>query len=159
MKPPIKSKKHYVQFGIDQILTGVSQSISLVDANDGASADEVEQGSIIKAVYIELWLQNQSNLGEQITCVTKGVAGDSGPTFAEMATLFTYNNKKNVLFTSQGLTSNDGISGPQFILRQWIKIPKSKQRFGLTDRLTLNIANVSSNSLNRCGLAIYKEYT
>ncbi len=159
MKAPIKSKKHYRQYPIDQVLTGVSETILLIDANNGVSSDEVEEGSIIKAVFVECWLQNQGNLGESIVTITKGVAGDSGPTFAEMGNLFAYNNKKNILFTHQGLTSNDGVSGPVRILNGWIKIPKSKQRFGLGDRLSLNIANVSSNSLNRCGFAIYKEYT
>ncbi len=161
MKAPIHSRKHYVQFGISQILTGIREVIPLVKAQENTtvnSAEEVTEGAVVKVVYVELWLQNQGNLGEQITTVSKDPSGSTGPSFAEHANLFAYDNKKNVLLTSQGLTANDAISGPQAIIRQWIKIPKSKQRFGLGDRLDLNISNVSSQDLNRCGLAIYKEY-
>ncbi len=161
MRPLVHSVKHYVQFPIDQITTGSRQSITLINAVESTVANtstEVPEGSTIKAVYVELWLENQGNLGESIVCVTKDTNGLFGPTFVEMGNLFAYTNKKNVLFTHQGLTSNDGVSQPTNIIRGWIKIPKGKQRFGLGDTLSLNISNVSASDLNRCGFAIYKEY-
>ncbi len=162
MKAPIHSVKHLVQFPIDGIPTGTRQAITLltsVESTVANLANEVPEGSVIKAIYIELWLQNTSNLGESIVTLCKDIRLGIGPTFAEMASLFTYTNKKNVLFTHQGLTSNDGVSGPVRILQQWIKIPKGKQRMGLGDQLILSISNTSANDLNRCGIAIYKEYT
>ncbi len=162
MKAPIHSTKHYLQFPIDQISTGTVQSVTLIQAVESTVANlaqEVEEGSVIKAIYIELWLQNQGNLGESIVTVSKNPINNSGPTFANMANLFAYTNKKNILFTHQGLTSNDGVSGPVWILRQWLKIPKSKQRFGLGDTMTLNISNTSAGDLNRCGFSLYKEYS
>ncbi len=162
MKAPIHSQKHYVQFGINQVLTGVRESIRLVTAVESTVANQVQEvaeGSLVKAVYIELWLQNQGNLGESIVTLTKDPLSNSGPTFAEHAALGTFLNKKNILFTHQGLTSNDGISGPVRIMGNWFKIPKSKQRFGLGDALNIVISNTSSNSLNRCGFATYKEYS
>jgi len=161
LRPPIMSVKHIVQFPIDQVLTGTRQEVELILAVNNTAANgakEVIEGAIVKAVFIELWLENQGNLGESIVTVTKDTNAAKGPTFTEMAGLFSYTNKKNVFFTHQGLTSNDGVAQPTNIMRGWIKIPKSKQRFGLGDTLTLSIANVSSNSLNRCGFAIYKEY-
>ncbi len=161
MKAPIHSQKHYVQFPFDQITTGTRQNINLITAVQSTVANlanEVAEGSIIKAIYIELWLQNSANDGESIVTLTKDPQNATGPTFAQMAALFTYTNKKNVLFSHQGLTSNDGVGNPVFVLRQWLKIPKSKQRFGLADQLNLNISNTSANNLNRCGLALYKEY-
>ncbi len=162
MRPIIHSTKHYLQYPLDPITTGTIKAIVLVEAVQSTLANlshEVEEGASVKAVYVELWLQNQGNLGEFIVNVTKTTESQPGPTFAEAATLFSYVNKKNIFFTSQGLTSNDAISGPQTPIRAWVKIPKSKQRFGLGDRLMLTIANVSSNSLNSCGMATYKEYT
>ena len=122
-------------------------------------ANEVAEGSSIKAIYIELWLQNQGTLGEAIVTVSKDPQNATGPSFVQQAALNSFPNKKNVLFTHQGLTSNDGVSGPVVILRNWVKIPKSKQRFGLGDGINLAISNVSANDLNRCGFAIFKEYT
>ncbi len=162
VRPMVHSSKHYVQFGIDQISTGTLQSVNLVQAVEGsvaAAAFHVAEGSTVKAVYIELWLQNQGNLGESIVTVTKDPQDLAGPSFTQHASLNAYANKKNVLFTHQGLTSNDGVSGPVVVLRNWIKIPKSKQRFGLGDKINLCISNVSSGDLNRCGFAIFKEYS
>ncbi len=158
----VHSTKHYVQFGITQIGTGLRETINIaagVEVIDKDQPHECEQGSSIKAVYFELWLQNEGNLGEFIMCITKNQEFLTGPTFLEMAALGTYTNKKNVLYTTQGLTSNDGVSGPVNVIRGWVKIPKSKQRFGLGDLLTLSISNVSANDLVRCGFTTYKEYT
>ncbi len=162
MKPIIHSVKHYVQFPIDQITTGLLQSIQLISSVESTianSAFEIEEGTLVKAVFVELWLHNTSNLGEEIVTITKDTNFGTGPTFAEHATLFTYSNKKNILFTHQGLSSNDGVGNPVRVPVGWVKIPKSKQRFGLGDTLQLNISNVSANDLNRCGFATYKEYS
>ncbi len=161
MKPVIHSVKHIVQFPLDQIATGTSQTIVLCTGTESTVANlanEVPEGSEIRAIFVELWLQNSANDGEQIVTLEK-VPNQVGPSFAQMAALFTYPNKKNILFTHQGLSSNDGVGNPQRILHDWIKIPKGKQRFGLGDQIMLNIANVSSNNLNRCGMSIYKELT
>jgi len=161
VKPVVHSVKHYVQLPINQILTGTREANTIafgVLSNVANLSTEVIEGSIIKAVYFEMWLQNEGTLGEFIATISKNTDLGSGPTFVEHATLWTYTVKKNILWTSQGLTSNDGVSGPVNIIRGWIKIPKSKQRFGLGDVLNFNISNVSSNDLVRCGIAIFKEY-
>ncbi len=162
MKAPIHSTKHYVQFGISQITTATRENIVLVSAQESTlanTANEVAEGTLVKAVFVELWLQNQGNLGESIVTLSKEQQGSPGPTFTEQANLFAYVNKKNILFTHQGLTSNDGVSGPTKVMGGWVKIPKGKQRMGLGDRLNLNISNVSSGDLNRCGFSTYKEYS
>ncbi len=160
MKPVIHSVKHIVQTPISQIATGARENILIfaaVESTVANAATEVEEGSIVKAVYVEMWLQNQSNLGHAILILEKVEGGEVGATFAEMGSLFTYTNKKNILFTHEGLTSNDGIGNPLPVVRQWFKIPKGKQRFGLGDRMTLTISNPSSNNLDRCGVCIFKE--
>ncbi len=84
----------------------------------------------------------------------------AAPTAGQIAALHDYANKKNILFTAQGLvTPTDGGQVP--VLRGWYKIPKGKQRFGLGDRLFLTIRNnnAAAIDINFCGLAIYKEYT
>jgi len=161
VRPMVHSTKHYVQFPINQIATGVREINTCVFAVNQSLANlstEINEGSSIKAIYFEFWLQNEGTLGEFIATISKNPQGSGGPSFVEHATLFTYDNKKNIFWTSQGLTSNDGVSGPVNIIRGWVKIPKPKQRFGLGDSLTVNISNVSSNDLVRCGIVIYKEY-
>ncbi len=161
VRPMVHSIKHYVQFPFNDILTGTRETHAIVTSVDRDSANlasEVVEGSSVKAVYFEMWLQNAASDGTFIATITKDLESAAGPTFSEMASLHTYTNKKNILWSSEGLTPNDGVSGPVNIIRSWIKVPKSKQRFGLGDRINLNIANVSANDLHRCGFTIYKEY-
>ncbi len=162
MKPVIHSTKHLVQTPFNQISTGVIENITIIKAVESTianSATEVEEGAIVKAVFVEMWLQNSANDGHSILIIEKVGQSNAGATFAEMGSLFTYINKKNILFTHEGLTSNDGIGNPLPVVRQWFKIPKGKQRFGLGDQLIMTISNPSSNNLNRCGMFIYKELT
>ncbi len=160
MKPVIHSTKHIVQAPISQIATGVVENLLVLTSVVSTTANlatEVAEGSLVKAVFVEMWLQNQSNLGHSIIILEKVSQDQAGATFAEMGALFSYNNKKNILFTHEGLTSNDGVGNPLPVIRQWFKIPKGKQRFGLGDRLVLSISNPSSNNLDRCGMFIFKE--
>ncbi len=160
MKPIVHSTKHIVQTPISQISTGVRENILIAQAVESTTANlatEVEEGTVIKAVYVEMWLQNQGNLGHSIAILEKVENGAVGASFAQMGALFQYGNKKNIFFTHEGLTSNDAIGNPIPVIRQWFKIPKGKQRFGLGDRLALTISNPSSQDLDRCGMFIYKE--
>ncbi len=142
-------------------MTTVERNIELLirGKETPTTVAEVSEGSIIKAVYVELWTLGSSNDGFQIVVLEKSTQDATGPTFVEMAALGDYNNKKNILFTHQGLSANDGIGNPMPVMRGWYKIPKTKQRFGLGDRLNLNISNPSANTLTYCGFATYKEYT
>ncbi len=133
--------------------------IRSVIATDANSVDEVAEGSIVKAVYVELWTLDSGNDGSEVVTLTKMEGNASGPSFTEINGLGSYDNKKNILFVHQGLTSNDGIARPTVVMRGWYKIPKSKQRFGLGDQLTLTIANNGANNLFYCGFFTYKSYT
>ncbi len=162
VRPVIHSTKHYVQFPFSNIGAGVRENallINAVAAPDKNISSEVEEGASIKAVFIEMWMINAGGDGTAIVIVEKTTNNNTGANVTDMASLFGYDNKKNILFTHQGLTSNDGIGNPIPVIRGWIKIPKSKQRFGLGDRLVLTISNVSAQDLDRCGFTTYKEYT
>lgn len=161
MRPVIHSNKHYVQQSFATVSTVSKNEITIATAVNQTNANavnEVVEGSVVKAVFVELWLISSAADGSEIVTITKNTRGGTGPTYAEMVALGTYQNKKDVLFCHQGLASNDGLGNPQCAIRGWIKIPKSKQRFGLGDTLNLNIANPSANDLDYCGFITYKEY-
>ncbi len=144
------------------VTTGTRVLTTLIQAREGTVAsgvDEVIEGAIVKAIYIELWLIGSVADQHSIVTLTKEVGANVGPTFTEMVGLGIYTNKKNILFTHQGLAGNDGISIPLNIMRGWYKIPKSKQRFGLGDSLRLAIASQGDATIFFCGFATYKEYT
>ncbi len=164
MKPIIHSKKHIFQISQSTVgQTAVFNNL-IVDAIEGQSdtPSEVEEGATVKACYVEFWVSQDSAsvVGSYTIILVKNPGGNANPTTANLAALHDYDNKKNILFTVQGLlTPNDGGQVP--VLRGWYKIPKGKQRFGLGDRLQLSIRNnnVTAININFCGVVIFKEYT
>ncbi len=164
MKPVIKSKKHIVQISQATVAQGASVNTTITQAVEGTSSTptQIEEGAIVKACYVEFWVSNDSAsiVGSYTVALVKDPGGNAGMNSGQMAALHDYDNKKNILFTAQGLVSpNDGGQVP--VLRDWYKIPKGKQRFGLGDvlRITVRNNNATAVDINFCGLAIYKEYT
>ncbi len=160
MKAPIVSSKHYVQQTITQVPTATVTTFELVISTNVPSVDapaDVEEGSVIKAIYLEYWIIGTFSLGSFVFTLEKVVQNGAAPTFSEMSTLFGYDNKKNILFTSQGLIAEDN-QNPTPVVRGWFKIPKGKQRFGFRDKIRVSIASLSSEDLQICGFATYKAY-
>ncbi len=163
MLAPINTQKHFVSLVGSTVAAGAILNTVLIDAVAAPSASfEVNQGSVLKAIFCELWVNGSGATDtHSIFSVTveKLSADVASMTATQSANLGTYPNKKNILYTTQGILAA-GIDGAQSvpILRQWIAIPKGKQRFGLSDRLNINTSNISSNDLIICGIFIYKEY-
>ncbi len=160
MKPIIHSTKHYVQQSRSQVATVSVTTIDIaisVESTVANAVDEVAEGTVVKAVYVEMWILDSSNDGSFVLSFEKLPSGKGNITFAAVNALGVYNNKKNTLYTTQGLSPNNGVGNPVPIIRQWFKIPKGKQRMGLGDRLVLNIANNGLNNLEFCGFFTYKE--
>ncbi len=164
MRPILTSKKHYVQLSRSTAAANGIVVMDIIDATTVADVNqvfEVVEGSVVKAVYIELWALGDGNAGSSIVCLAKQPVNTANFTFAALAAIGSSGNKKNVLFFHQGLAQNDGVGGPTVIMRGWYKIPKSKQRFGLSDRLVLTMASqtAGTDTIDYCGFAIYKEYS
>ncbi len=159
MRPPINSQKHYIQVSLGTVLAGASNAIQIARGVEGPSAnsgDEVREGAIVKAVFVEMWVKAQDTAnGSTLVTLVKS-PNDITPTFGEMINLNDYTNKKNIFYHTQGITNDqDSIATP--FVRQWFKIPKGKQRFGKGDRLFLVIsAQALDNTI--CGFMTYKEY-
>ncbi len=160
VRPTINSKKHIVQTSITSATPGAVTKLVLIDAQQGASPSvptSVEVGSIVKAVYIDLWFIGSSSQPTTMTCtLEKTVAENPDMTFVQSQQLYTYPNKKNIFYSTQGFVG-DANSNPTPFLRTWYKIPKGKQRFGVGDGLRLNITGITETT-EFCGLCIYKEY-
>ncbi len=162
MKPIINSVKHIVQ---RTLTVTQEQAISLVILGQVVDAqpttpEQIVVGAALKAVWCEYWILGESSQPCTATwSVEKIVAGAAAMTQAQAQNLHDYPNKKNIFKMGQGIIG-DSNSNPIPILREWIKIPKGKQRFGLGDSLVLNISCIgeADNGLESCGFALYKEY-
>ncbi len=157
----VHSEKHIVQKSVATVLAGavgtvdIIEGVAVVDKN---AAHEVEEGSTVKAVYIEFWVRSSEvSPGSGQAILYKTSADQGTVTAVELAALNDWNNKKNILYTTQGLY-NDQDADATLIGRQWFKIPKGKQRFGLGDKLKFTLSAAGAIDLLLCGVAIYKEY-
>ncbi len=161
VRPMVHSKKHYVQHSLSTTLAGAVSSDIIVNAVETQTVGPpgfVAEGSTIKAVYVEKWVRtNDTSPGSFVYVIYKNPG--TGTTFsaAQMAALHDAENKKNILYCTQAL-SNDQDADAIALYKGWIKIPKSKQRFGLGDRL---VGTFFAQALdqNICGFETYKEYT
>ncbi len=160
MRPIINSEKHYVQNPLFSVPASALTEVNVVHAVQILAKDasfEVDQGSVIKAVYLEYWILNRGTLDDFIvTTVVKIPGAGLAMTFAESQNLNTYDNKKNILHTFEGIKPNSD-QNPIPVIKQWLKIPRSKQRFGLNDKLVINFATGGS-IVDVCGFSTYKEY-
>lgn len=162
MMPPINSVKHFIPQTNTDIASATVLNVLVADAvpaPPSAAVVEVVEGAVIKAIRSEMWIwaRNSTSIASQTVIIVEKVpAGQVPATFAQMLALQSYPNKKNVFFTFQGIAPAQG-GNPIAPIRDWVKIPKGKQRFGLGDRYFMNIAAVNE-LVAVCGMHIYKEY-
>ncbi len=160
MRAPIQSIKKYIQVSLATVLAGARLNTLLVNAVDvvGTTNSDVITGSIVKAVFVEMWVRAGDTAPGSTLVTLMKVPGDGTlPSFTDVTNLTDYSNKKNVLYHTQGLTNDQDADAIPFV-RQWFKIPKGKQRFGLGDRLVLVVAAQALDNIV-CGFATYKSYT
>ncbi len=160
VRPTVNSTKHYNQFSPTNIGAGAISNLSIIDAValvDVNDADEVREGAIVKAVYIELWATSNDTSQGSFQCILEKIpAGATPPTFTTANSLTAYDNKKNIFYVTRGLTSVK-LGTPIPLMRGWYKIPKGKQRFGLGDTLRLDFSAIAG-TITFCGFFLFKEY-
>ncbi len=160
MRPRVKTKKHFFQVTLSTASTGttnVETFLSTVETTLANAAVEAAEGSIVTAFYAEIWAIGGSADQFFTSVIAKLPGGVGNITNADLSDLYSYDNKKNILYTTQGLASNDGTSIPLPLVKQWFKVPKSKQRFGLGDKLQFAIASRGSDKITYCGFFMWKE--
>jgi len=162
MRAVIHSEKHYFQMSIFNVAgTSITSKVPLKAVAIDAKNDvfEVTEGAVVKAIYLELWVRSEDTTATSSIITLEKAPGiaTANMSAAQSAALGDYPNKKNIFYTTMGLI-NDQDADAIPVFRGWIKIPKSKQRFGLGDAIRLNIHANTTVGLNVCGFFTYKEY-
>ncbi len=162
MKPVINSQKHIVQTSLTTIQEQTVFSPLIVTGIEAQPSDatHVDVGAVVKAVYLEYWLIGESAQNCTATWTfEKYPSGVATVTQAQMQDLQDYPNKNNILKMGQGLIGENN-SNPIPIIREWVKIPKGKQRIALGDKIKFNVSCIgqADNGLDLCGFALYKSY-
>lgn len=160
MKNPIQSVKHIINVTPSTVGLATLAQLQLALGTlvgDVDASSEVPVGAKIAAVYLELWVTSDDAAQGSVTVNLEKTSNQmTAMTYANSIALDSYLNKKNVFYVTQGLTPPNVQSGIPFV-RQWVKIPKGKQRFGLGDKLALNVSGISNGAVY-CGVIIYKYY-
>ncbi len=160
MRPIVNTEKRIQQYSLSTVSTGTTVNRTIASAvalNDVNTATEVPPGTRISAVYVEIWVQSEGAQPTFGNLIVEKLPSDL-PAIdnASALAMNDYANKKNIFYTTQGLIG-DANSNPIPVIRQWIKIPKSKQRMGLGDKLSLSITCIDVvTDIEFCGLAIFK---
>ncbi len=161
MKAPINSEKHIVQLTFQSTTEGNAGGATIISAvanPTGTNPTEVPVGSIIKAVYVEAWLVgNLQTASTGVIIVEKTQNDSSGADATQLSNLHNYENKRNIFHTQMGLIGAAD-TNPVPMIRQWIKIPKGKQRFALGDQMYILYKPITEGC-EFCGLVIFKAYT
>ncbi len=164
MRPVIQSRKHYVQLSQSQIAQSILLETTISESIEGvhSTPTTIAEGAIVKAVWVEVWLSQDSAtvIGSFTAGFYKAPGGENKVSAGDSQALHDYNNKKNLFYVTQGLAPQND-SGLMLLFKGWIKVPKSKQRQGLGDKLIFFVRNnnVTAIDIEVCGLFIYKEYT
>lgn len=159
---PYQTTKHFVARANTSIASGAGLVNEVVVAvargTVRTTTAMIDEGNTVKAVHCEYWLNNQAAGDGQFTLtIEKLPSGATPPDTTDMANLQAYENKKNILFTTQGVIA--GTSAQSIpVIRDWVMIPKGKQRFGLDDKFIVTLF-ASGQALQLCGMGIYKEVT
>ncbi len=160
MRAPIVAQKHYIQVSLATVLAGANLATTIVEGVEAGTENaphEVTEGQVVKAVFVEMWVRaGDTAPGTSLLTLVKAPDAQ-GFSFADQIALHDYRNKKNIFYHTQGLTNDQDADAIPFI-RQWFKIPKGKQRFGLGDRLILGIAAQAIDNIV-CGFMTYKSYS
>ncbi len=161
MRPIVNTEKRIFQITLGTAAVGGAAlriPIKCVQDPVASAPDEIPPGAVVKAAYVELWLLgDQQTVSTSSTIVYRTMGNSTAPTAAEMQDLNSWPGKKNILEMHQGLIGAAD-TNPVPFYRNWIKIPKGKQRFGIGDTLSISIKAIS-NDTEFCGVVIFKVQT
>ena len=163
MKPIIKSVKHIAQTSLtlvpEQTILNI-QIAEVVEDEPGVTPNAIVVGSAVKALYLEYWLIGEGSQPTTATWSIEKVQNKALPmTHGFSQSMHIYPNKRNVFKIGQGVIG-DSNTNPIPIIREWVKIPKGKQRMAQGDSLFFNVSCVgqANNGVEVCGTSLYKEY-
>ncbi len=158
MRSMIKSRKRIVQLTTTTASFGTTNNETItfaVQEPDNTNPKECNVGVVIQAIYVEIWAMcAAAQPGAANLTLEKRVSGLPNMSHTSALALDGYGNKNNIFKIHQGLIP-DANSNPIPVLREWIMIPKGKQRMSLNDAWVLNVAAIIDD-VEYCGFFQFK---
>ncbi len=142
---------------------GAKTAILIAEAQDSATlavTQDVERGSVIKAIWVEFWATASEVIADAITSgVDMYLFKNPGSNLTSPipGTIGSSNEKKFIFKTWKGIIASRAQGYPPYSWKGWVKIPKRYQRMGANDLWQIIFQSTGSNVLV-CSNFIYKWY-
>ncbi len=157
---PVNSNKNIVT-AFTASTAGTKTTIVVANAVDSAAlatTNQVERGSAIKAIWLELWIWATEEIAVGVTTgIDAYIIKNPGTNFTNPipGTVGSSNEKKFVFKSWKGLIGPKTQGFPAYFWKGWIKVPKGMQRQGANDRFDFVFQSTGTNVLV-CHNFIYK---
>ncbi len=156
---PVQSLKHIVdiQGGLGVGVTDATSLIKSVDAPVLANANEVQTGSTISSIFLNVQVSATSTaaLANVYMAVWKEPGGNLS--LINPANVGTSDDKRFVIHQEMTMTEKNSTAIPRTLFKGVIKIPRGYKRFGYNDILQLTLRSPGV-TMDFCIQCIYKEF-
>ncbi len=156
---PIKTDKHEVVWTTlsQDLAPAVATRLAIgVPSADKDAADEVEVGSHIKFIYLEFMLNAEVITNSKVVDWIVIMRPQNVTSAAQTPTLFYQNGRNLILKRGREMLPKSNTTTYKRIVG--VRIPRKYQRIGEGDTINISFGSSSSEAINLCGFAIYKEF-
>ncbi len=157
MGSPVKTDKHEVTWSNLSQDASTAQAVVLTDTVAVANKDgnvEVAVGSHVRWIYFEMHFAPESTTTAKVIHWNITYQPDDSATIPSPA-LYYQDERSFIMKRGMEMLVRD--QGAVYKRIFTVKIPKVYQRRKMGDRIILNYICTSSETINACGIAIYKE--
>ncbi len=135
--------------------TSIRLAIGTASADKNAK-DEVETGSHIKSIYFEFNVAAETVTNPKVFHWTIHMRPQNVTSAGTTPNLYNLTGRNLILKRGMEMLPKDVSTVYKRIFV--VKIPRKWQRFGEGDVVTISFVASSTENINFCGFAIYKEY-
>jgi len=155
---PVNSLKHEIIFTNIGIDASAIQRTVLADAVKPASVNlvsEIETGSVVNSVYVEINVSAlETGVTKTVNWKIQKITGNVAPSSPALGSQV---DQKRIL--KRGMEMLPVAVATIFKRTFVVRLPRNLRRFGIGDKLELVWIASSTETINFCGIAIYKHYT
>ncbi len=157
---PVNRIKHVIDFSTG-LVAGAKSTVDLINAVENPTAltttNQVANGSIINGIYlkVEIYATSTTGLANAYMSVNKNPGNSIAPSDPNIVGLD--KDKKYVIHQEMVMMEKNTTGNPRTLFNGVIVIPRGYRRFGISDKLQLNVLTpiVTADFCVQCH---YKEF-
>ncbi len=158
-RPIIKSDKHEITWSNLAQNAAAQQSVTLsqgVPTADADTATETEIGSRITSIYFEFHFSAQVITNPKVIHWVINAGIQQGETLSTTSTYYQGDRSKIIKRGMEMLPADQSTVFKRIFV---VRIPKVYQRVKANSFIQFRYISTSTETINACGIAIYKEYS